>query len=62
MIRVEMFDGAYIMVVPKGLDLLLRHGQVKKFLRSTGWAEVGKDPIRAHARNNSYGGPERRLN
>jgi len=61
MIKAELFDGACILVVPKGLDLLIRHGQVKKFLRSTGWAEVGKDPVRGHARSDSYGGFERRL-
>jgi hypothetical protein len=60
MIRAELIDGGYIRVAPKGLDLLLKHGRVKRFLRDTGWAVVGVDPIRASARSASYRGPERR--
>lgn len=60
MIRAELIDGGYIRVAPKGLDLLLKHGRVKRFLRDTGWAVVGVDPIRASARSSGYRGPERR--
>jgi hypothetical protein len=60
MIRAELIDGGYIRVAPKGLDLLLKHGRVKRFLRDTGWAVVGIDPIRANARSAGYRGPERR--
>ena len=61
MIRAELVDGSYIRVAPRGLDLLLRNGRVKRFLRSTGWAVVGIDPIRQSARSAAYRGPERRL-
>ncbi|MCM2263870.1 MAG: hypothetical protein NDI73_01625 [Desulfuromonadales bacterium] len=60
MIRAELIDGGYIRVAPKGLDLLLKHGRVRRFLRDTGWAVVGIDPIRECARAASYRGPERR--
>lgn len=60
MIRAELIDGGYIRVAPKGLDLLLKHGRVKRFLRNTGWAVVGIDPIRECARTANYPGPERR--
>jgi len=60
MIRAELIDGGYIRVAPRGLDLLLKHGRVKRFLRDTGWAVVGIDPIRECARATGYRGPERR--
>lgn len=60
MIRAELIDGGYIRVAPKGLDLLLKHGRVKRFLRDSGWAVVGVDPIRESARGSDYRGPERR--
>ena len=60
MIRAELTDGSFIRVAPRGLDLLLRHGRVKRFLRSSGWALVGIDQIRGAARSETYSGPERR--
>ena len=60
MIRAELVDGSYIRVAPRGLDLLLRNGRVKRFQRSSGWAVVGVDPIRQSARSCAYQGPERR--
>ena len=60
MIRAELTDGSFIRVAPKGLDLLLRNGRIKRFLRDSGWAVVGIDPIRGSARGAGYGGPERR--
>jgi len=60
MIRVELHDGTFLRVAPKGLDLMLRYGHVKRFLRSSGWAEVGKDLIRGAGTAVSYTGPERR--
>lgn len=60
MIRAELVDGGFIRVAPRGLDLLLKHGRVKRFLRETGWATVGVDPIRESSRAASYQGPERR--
>ncbi len=45
-IQVELIDGTFCRVVPKGLNLLLNRELVKRFRRSSGWAVVGKDPIR----------------
>lgn len=60
-IQVELLDGTICRVVPKGLDLLLRRERVKRFRRASGWAVVGKDPIRLPDRHGSYSGPERRM-
>ena len=60
MIRVELHDGTFLRVAPKGLDLMLRYGHVKRFLRSSGWAEVGLDRLRGMGSANGYFGPERR--
>lgn len=61
-IQTELVDGTYCRVVPKGLDLLLNRGLVKRFRRSSGWAVIGKDPVRYSNDNKSlYTGPERRL-
>lgn len=62
MIRVQMSDGTYIQVAPKGLDLLLRHSNVRRFQRDYGWAEVGRDPLRGSAPDRTYFGPDRRRN
>jgi hypothetical protein len=40
---------------------LLKHGQIRRFLRTSGWAVVGQDPIRSSSHNTSYQGFERRL-
>ena len=45
-IQVELIDGTYCRLVPKGLDLLLSRKLVKRFRRSSGWAVIGEDPIR----------------
>ena len=58
-IQVELIDGCCIRVVPRGLDLLLERKLVRRFLRNSGWAVVGVDPLRAAA-NCAYAGPERR--
>ena len=60
-IQVEMVDGTICRVVPKGLDLLLSRELVKRFRRASGWAVVGKDPIRYPAKKASYNGTERRI-
>ena len=60
-IQVELMDGTFCRVVPKGLNLLLNRELVKRFRRSSGWAVVGKDPIRYPERKAGYMGPERRI-
>ena len=59
-IQVELIDGTYCRVVPKGLDLLLSKDLVKRFRRADGWAVIGVDPIRTSRKQNIYTGPERR--
>lgn len=59
-IQVELIDGTFCRVVPKGLDLLLNREMVKRFRRSSGWATVGVDPVRMPSKQASYSGPERR--
>ncbi|MCK4506974.1 MAG: hypothetical protein KAU27_00425 [Desulfuromonadales bacterium] len=60
-IQVELIDGTCCRVVPKGLKLLLNRELVKRFRRSSGWATVGKDPIRYPDQKVGYYGPERRV-
>lgn len=59
-IQVELFDGSSVRVVPRGLDLLLERKLVRRFLRSSGWAVVGVDPIRLASPVVDYHGRERR--
>lgn len=59
-IQVELIDGTYCRVVAKGLELLLSRELVKRFRRSSGWAVIGVDPLRAAKKSSAYYGPERR--
>ena len=58
-IRVLYQDDKYDYVPAFRLDELLSEGKIKKFFRSDGWVEVGKDPIRSVS-SSRYSGPERR--
>lgn len=60
-IQVELIDGTVCRVVPKGLNLLLNRELVKRFRRTSGWAVVGKDPIRYPDNKVGYRGQERRI-
>ena len=59
MIRVMYSDGRYDLVKQSMLDMLLATCKLTGFLRSNGWAIVGRDPIRGVGAA-AYGGPERR--
>mgnify|MGYP007044779905 CR=1 FL=1 len=59
LIRVFYTDGTFDMVKPEMLDYLLDKNKVKRFKRSTGWAVVGRDPVRTKSPN-GYWGEERR--
>lgn len=59
LIRVIYTNGAYDMVQPEVLDEMLARGAVAGFLRKSGWAVVGRDPVRSRS-TNPYTGPERR--
>ena len=60
MIRVMYSDGRFDMVKPELLDSLIKEQVVTSFKRASGWAVVGRDPIRNSGRAN-YGGAERRV-
>ncbi len=63
-IELIMSDGTQIHVTPRVLEVLLDTNRVAKFKRSSGWATVGHDPVRAkHIKDycNLYNGPERRI-
>jgi hypothetical protein len=53
-------DGRFDMVKPAMLDNLLSEHSVTSFKRSSGWAIVGRDPVRSAGRSN-YNGFERRI-
>lgn len=60
MIRVMYSDGRFDMVKQDMLDRLLVQQGVTSFKRATGWAVVGRDPIRSR-RQSDYQGQERRM-
>ena len=60
MIRVMYSDGRFDLVKPATLDQLLAQNNLASFKRSSGWAVVGRDPIRGSA-DAAYRGPERRV-
>ncbi len=47
-------------VPPHILDRMLANNEIYAFERSSGWAVVGRDPIRTTSRR-PYFGPERRM-
>lgn len=57
-IRVMFKDEKYDMVNSSQLDTLILTGKIKKFMRSTGWVDIERDPIRLSSR--SHPGLERR--
>jgi hypothetical protein len=59
MIRVMYSDGRFDMVKSTMLDNLLEQQSVTSFKRSSGWAVVGRDPIRSQGRSD-YMGDDRR--
>ena len=60
MIRVMYSDGRFDMVKPSLLEKLIREEAVTSFKRSSGWAVVGRDPVRS-GDTTDYDGTERRL-
>lgn len=55
MIRIMYSDGRFDMVKPSMLDNLLERQSVTSFKRSSGWAVVGRDPVRSAGRSNFQG-------
>jgi len=60
MIRVMYTDGRFDLVKHTTLGQLLEQNCLASFKRSSGWAVVGRDPIRSSS-DSAYRGPERRL-
>lgn len=60
MIRVMYSDGRFDLVKQPMLDQLLEKNRVASFRRSSGWAVVGRDPVRGVG-GMSYQGPDRRI-
>lgn len=60
MIEVRLVGETALMAIPDyTLSELLARGKVEGFRRSSGWVEVGRDPIR-QVGGDPYYGPERR--
>lgn len=59
MIRVMYNDGSFDVVKQGILDQLLLMNKVASFKRMSGWAVIGRDPVRGTG-GLSYSGPERR--
>ncbi len=59
MIRVMYNDGRYDLVKQSMLDMLLATCKITGFLRTSGWAIVGRDQMRG-GEILQYNGPERR--
>jgi len=53
-------DGRFDLVKHTTLGQLLEQNCLASFKRSSGWAVVGRDPIRSSS-DSAYRGPERRL-
>ena len=60
MIRVMYSDGRFDMVKPSLLETLLKEETISSFKRSSGWAVVGRDPIRSDNKAD-YSGTERHV-
>ena len=60
LIRVMYNDGRLGMVRQQVLDRLLERKNICSFMRSDGWAVVGRDRIRRHHRLQTFSGEERR--
>lgn len=59
LIRVRYSTGTYDYVSQAFLSDLIQSNKISQFLRSSGWATIGMDPIR-ECTMTAYAGPERR--
>lgn len=60
MIRVMYSDGRFDVVKQSVLDQLLERNRIASFKRSSGWAVIGRDPVRGVG-GFSYPGGDRRM-
>lgn len=59
LIRVMYSDGSFDMIRPALLDRLLQANKLVSFKRASGWAVIGRDPLRGVG-GPSYRGEDRR--
>lgn len=60
LIQVNYTDDRYDFVKDFMLETLIASGAIAKFRRSSGWVQIGVDPIRKARPSASYQGVERR--
>lgn len=60
LIQVNYTDDRYDFVKDFMLETLIASGAIAKFRRSSGWVQIGVDPIRKARPGTSYQGMERR--
>ncbi len=60
-ILVQYKDKTFDAVPNKVLDDLIASEKIIAFRRSSGWAEIGRDPLRGQGARREYEGPERRI-
>jgi hypothetical protein len=61
LIQVNYTDDRYDFVKDFMLETLIASGAIAKFRRTSGWVQVGVDPVRAPRPNVPYSGPDRRM-
>ncbi len=59
-IMVQFANRTFGYVRNDDLDELIDTGGIVSFRRSSGWVEIGKDPVRTKRPTDQYAGPERR--
>ena len=59
-IMVQYKDRSFDYVPNEALTDLIATESIVAFRRASGWAEIGKDPVRKRRASNQYKGPERR--
>ena len=60
LIQVNYTDDRYDFVKDFMLETLITSGAIARFRRTTGWVQVGVDPVRQVRTTSPYGGFERR--
>jgi len=60
-ILVQYKDKTFDAIPNKVLDDLIASEKIIAFRRSSGWAEIGRDPLRGQGLQREYEGPERRI-
>ena len=60
LIQVNYTDDRYDFVKDFMLETLIASGAIAKFRRTTGWVQVGVDPVRKAQKSAPYAGAERR--